>query len=823
MSNSDYWAIVIGVNKYWSEAANLKFAVKDALDITGWLIDEDGGRVPPEQLFLLTDLGDSEHTPDGAALPAEITRSGATLRDLDTAMRTLTENSGGQGERLFFFYTGHGVSKEVQYSYPQESLLLSGFSADNNRETVTVQSIKNYFKALDFPDQFFIFDACRSLIPSKELINRDFEPLNAIPPPSTAIRPTSPIQYTLNAAAPLSAATEPPAKPLSPLIEANSAMTHVLLAGLKGAGDAKIYVAGSPSKYQVVASRLFKYVHKKVESMRIEVGPGVIQSPRYDVYASGSEEPVLAEIALESVDEVSLNVDVVPQDVWSKAAINLRGSDLYEEEMGEPILANPFKFPPSVFPMHYRIRAFAPGYEAKISPREVGEFYSSEDITITFTPNPSVTGLPPWRKVKDDLPAGNLVARSGDPLAPIEIRNAEGSLMAFGQGSVVLPDPQKEFYRIGIALSGNDTTDKIIELEDTDQKIRVGGGLPGDSNFFKKVVRNTNLTFSRNDNSLRLPDFGTIGAGGFSSPLIQAGLSLNGTIWNENLEEIGLSTLNAARERFMVIIADEKLASAEEEATSAGGADAPLSLKLSLAPQNFGDAVPVPLEGKQLIKGIGQFTSDLPEGNYVLSIDDSSGRNLINFPITLLTGRRNLLTVHRRADGRSHVYGFSVASVNGGDLYLDYLQQRRMELLQRFYVSGLVTDTHALAYANGILDSSPFDPLASCLASYTKIQLNKLDELGNLPERLAREYAALPDSHIIYAKYLAAQGDVADAVIAGRYRETLERGIPVFAAGAHDVVQAGKNYGLKDDRLDALEKITGNLSQNAVWTSWSMP
>jgi hypothetical protein len=47
------WAIVIGVDEYWSEGAHLHGAVNDALAMREWLLDPVGGAVPEEQLLLL--------------------------------------------------------------------------------------------------------------------------------------------------------------------------------------------------------------------------------------------------------------------------------------------------------------------------------------------------------------------------------------------------------------------------------------------------------------------------------------------------------------------------------------------------------------------------------------------------------------------------------------------------------------------------------------------------------------------------------------------------------------------------------------------------
>ena len=47
------WAVVIGVDRYWSRQASLHGAVRDALAVRDWLVEPDGGNVPAENVRLL--------------------------------------------------------------------------------------------------------------------------------------------------------------------------------------------------------------------------------------------------------------------------------------------------------------------------------------------------------------------------------------------------------------------------------------------------------------------------------------------------------------------------------------------------------------------------------------------------------------------------------------------------------------------------------------------------------------------------------------------------------------------------------------------------
>ena len=47
------WAIVVGIDRYWSDAASLRGAVRDALRMREWLLDPAGGGVDADKVVLL--------------------------------------------------------------------------------------------------------------------------------------------------------------------------------------------------------------------------------------------------------------------------------------------------------------------------------------------------------------------------------------------------------------------------------------------------------------------------------------------------------------------------------------------------------------------------------------------------------------------------------------------------------------------------------------------------------------------------------------------------------------------------------------------------
>lgn len=58
------WAIVIGIDKYWTPSACLSGAVRDALRMREWLLEADGGGVPPANHLLLLSPKEPDEVPD---------------------------------------------------------------------------------------------------------------------------------------------------------------------------------------------------------------------------------------------------------------------------------------------------------------------------------------------------------------------------------------------------------------------------------------------------------------------------------------------------------------------------------------------------------------------------------------------------------------------------------------------------------------------------------------------------------------------------------------------------------------------------------------
>ena len=93
------FAIVIGIDRYANAAWNLEGAGADAVEFARWALAEGG--VEPENLRLLL----STESP-----PADLQHVEADSAGINDAVLAFQNGAGAGGDRLYFYYAGHGLS-----------------------------------------------------------------------------------------------------------------------------------------------------------------------------------------------------------------------------------------------------------------------------------------------------------------------------------------------------------------------------------------------------------------------------------------------------------------------------------------------------------------------------------------------------------------------------------------------------------------------------------------------------------------------------------------------------------------------------------------
>ena len=413
------WAIVIGIDDYGRQQPTLQAAVYDAEQFAGWLVDRAG--LPEKRVKTLLGRRPKDRARDGSEV----------VPTKDNVLRTISEvmsESGGTGENLYFFFSGHGVT--ARYANREESaLVFPGIDKRHPVQTLAVRSIAEFFETTRFKDQFFFIDACRSPLPTSNAeigawqIPRRREPGQA-PPQQFILYATSPGRTAEDATWP----------------REHSAFSKVLMDGLKGHGPAKAW-SWERSCYEVRWERLARYVKDRMEGKRTDragevkypfqipqdVGIRGVAGRDRDALLSrpraGEVEPVKLKLDLEaeSVQEAVVTV-VDAVGVAVATAVRVRGSQ-------------EFSLPPKT----YAVKVEASDGRIGRVPSPI-ELYDESSREITW-----LDGDEP--ESGERYAPGTLTIQSPDPLAVADVRDETGRVVGVAtqkDGCTASPG----FYRV---------------------------------------------------------------------------------------------------------------------------------------------------------------------------------------------------------------------------------------------------------------------------------------------------------------------------------------------------------------------------------------
>ncbi len=866
------WAIVIGINEYWQPAASLRGAVADALNMVAWLTSQEGGNVPPRNLYLLT-----SPSPPQLDSPPPL---GVNVRnaEYDTLVQTgvnLINKSGGKGEQFFFYFSGHGM---VNNTFGGESsLAFSDFSPTSPHKSVTIASIREYFGNTAFTEQFFFFDACRNRLDWRRPFKVSEFPFPGEEDPARLQKVS---QCVLSATSPLLRAVE---------MNERGAFTEILLEGLAGAGKAKIYDKDA-DEYVVRVDRLFAYVDEEVRKKEILV-TAPPDPPLYQrVYPELKNVPVpptLTRIPIDAVQPVTLQIFIEPDGVWTQTDVTVTVTSEdndYDQEIA-PVKGVPVPLPPVILPKAYTVRAEAYGYRPekrrwpidlyepqtrmlKLNPLEMtGGGGTSSSLGASSGGGGSTRGVGglgdesgseirrgmPIPELAPDRPSAGgrgggifgetrggfrgmrgaaatatLTAKSSDPLAPIEIYDNKGELKAEGLGTVIAENLEPDFYRAQLVTPEGRIAEELVDLSPGEsEEVSLDAPSLPNTGLFKEIVARTNFYKSDEDQTLRFSE----AVGPMATPQLTTVLALAGSVvvrqygWGPNTTQLGLPSFHEltspnAAHGLRVICADE--------ASHIEGADNYLSqVSVHFWKQN-GDAQRRPhTEREQLLRsrefvGIADFASEAEPGAYVLELTVPE-RPPVYFSFAILPERLTLVVLHRRADGSIRILSFCPSTQPPKESALDVATQlRRLELLQRFYIADRVDGRHALRNAIELLHAKWIDPLAGCLGGYTMLKLGQGKELETAVSNMKRLYDQLPDTHVLAAEYhLSHEANDREAEARRAYIAALDRGLPVFAEGLLRLASNIERFSISHTRAEEVKRVFKNRAKNLLWTAWT--
>lgn len=805
----DSWALVIGIDRYELPDANLRGATRDALMMREWLVDPAGGNVQDSNVILLL-------SPREDAEPPGVEARLATQGNILDAIAELIMRSGGGGERLFFFFAGHGVSTFVDAS-EENALVAADFTGIRTQNSVALRTLWEYFETWQFKDQFFFIDACRN-IP----VDFDFR-VGEWTQPRRRDPGVPPVQqFILYATSPglRAAETGPPG-------DERGHFTDALLAGLRGAGAAKAWSQANRS-YDVRWDRLVRYVKADVERRRVEVGGAAggsvfqipQESPKRGV-AGRDPDPVLSRFPARTFPAEKLTINLKPEDVYSVAEI------VISHAWGEPLtikdhiphLPVEFELEPNV----YLVRGTAPNYGVAYYGDPL-ELYSSRAIEVDFVP--LAPGEPPAERAgtpdgtrataaatgsADDSQRGGLVATSSDSLATLEISDAAGQTLRTATGTAELDDIPAGVYRVKLRTPENEVVEQLVELAPGgQQEISVTAPEPSDAGAVNSFVAAAGGRVHA-DNTAELLE----GGSHVAAPRLSTVLGVAGATAISNHASARSLGMHAMPNEFGLQPNSGVSLLLGVDWTDAAHAQDYLSA-VGIRVWRLGEPIPEASQQARPIEKMAfaaEYAQALAPGTYWLALEppDTAAGVVITIPV--FPARVTLATV-QLGGPQPHIFEYAPSA--DPDRSSEPEAVRRLEVMERLLVGGQLRA--AFETARSILESPGIaDPLGTSLAAYIALRAGRLSDADPAIERLVDEYAHLSDVHILRGESDAAAGrpGAVDA-----FSRAVAEGAPIFAEGLTRLLEGLRAYDIEHPRAELVRHIFDRHLTGSMWSAW---
>jgi len=785
-----------------------------------WLLDPVGGGVPKGNLSLL--LAPSEPVPEDLPTYVEATRL-----NIISEVNRLLQRSGAKGERLYFHYSGHGVTNRINYA-DEEVLIPTDFSDVDTGASLGLWSVIRRLQATQFLDQFFSIDACRNIPWEEEFVTGSWPWPGKRDPALPAVQ-----QYVLYATSPGVTAAE-----IGEAGNEQGAFTTALLEGLRGDGKAKAWDSYL-AEYVVRVDRVSEYVITKLNEQQVladsNTARRLIQIPRLGGERGGRPQLILARFSDEEVNRQTLEVYLEPSDAVPVAEVTVE-RDQIPVESRRQLTGLPVSF--ALRPMEYAVRAKAANYESE-QKRWLTELYDPEKVTVKLTvrsePPDGNGGLPgddtsdvSWqdsgrRRGLGTRPAppesSKLVVESSDSLAPLEVTDTTGAILKTGQGRIESTDLGSGYYHVGIRMPEEQYTKKLVELSPGETEvIHLDAPEPPKTRLVEEILEDASAE-TKDDKTLKISEPADIGP--VVSPQLSTIVTLVGGVANLDERELPAHRRRspAGLRGFMSIVGAE----AKSGLYILFGFDSHDSEDahnlLSGAKIRFWvQGEPIPESSEHLLEfssvsGLAEYAQPAAPGPHWVSVELPEQKPIVS-ALMVLPQHLSMLIFDREADGEIRL--FQYLSRLESQVDVDVGKLRQLELIQRFILQGRLGRAYDLIKGSPRLSQT--DPLAECMAGYVLLRLGKLEELGPTVNTIVNSYPELSDGYVLQAEYEAGRRNDDAAVTA--YRTALNRGVPTFAYGLVQLFGAVHKYDIHHPRVDVLTRVFQNRCVWLLGSTW---
>jgi hypothetical protein len=811
------WAIVVGVDRYWSEGANLRGAVRDALAVRDWLLDPNGGNVPATNLQLAL-----SPTPSSPAVDPGFGALDATKANLVIAINNLMVLSGGAGERLYFYFAGHGLTTRVS-NRDESAVLATDFTNINTDQSLALRSVWEFFETTQFQDQFLFVDACRNVPPWGD--GAEFE-LGRWTLPRSRDPGTPPVQqFILYATSPKLMAGEIRATPG----QEHGAFTAALLEGLEGAGAAKAW-SWQRQCYEVRWERLADYVKRRVEAEALKVG-GTPEAPLIQIpqdtgsrgVAGRDRDALLTSFPDRSFPKEKLEIVLEPDSAYPVAEVRVLNplGDIVAQQTGFTGGSAAFELAPGT----YALRAAAP---------KIGEGHATEPIEL-YAP----LGTPPRIQLQplEAPPPPPPAAAPAPAVEAAATRSVDLESVGTGTIPIVAPDP----------LSMVEVKD---ETGNTVQVGRPGDGIRLRPGFYQ--LRHVGADAPPREQEAAEDELGTqpvrvaLMADGTNDPLRLQGVPLSDAAL-ELLQHMGgkpgpgntaqLDGCEPAAWASTATLVAMALGRALNGTTGKAALGLPHPDPPASDRAGGGVAVYVvsetgPIEAGDLEVRIWPSGTEVPEKRARLH---RLTPELVGYVEPVETPGAYWAAVHRKDQGKTMVFALTVVNrrmatvvvqitagirlfqhqpaLAGGDAASpDRL--RHAEYLERLLLAGRLDGARELALELAQVD----DPFIGCLSGYVLLRLGLFKELGELTERTIAAAPTLADAYVLRGEHAAATGSTAGKQA---FAEAIGAGVPMFGEGLTRLLEGLRTHGIDHPRAAIVRYVFQNHMRGSMWASFT--
>jgi hypothetical protein len=779
------WAVVVGIDRYWSEAAHLKGAVRDALAMREWLLDPAGGDVPPDNLQLVLAPG-----PASPELDESLQAIPATKASIIVAINDLIQLSGGKGERLYFYFAGHGLTARVS-NRDESALLATDFTSVNTDNSIALRSLWEFFETTQFDDQFFFVDACRNVPPWGE--GAEFE-LGRWTLPRSRDPGVPPVQqFILYATSPKLKATEVRDRPG----EEHGAFTAALLDGLGGAGAAKAW-SWQRRSYEVRWERLADYVKRRVEQQELKVAEAaegaLLQIPQ-DTGSRGvagrERDAVVTSFPPSAFGKERLEVLLEPDSAYSVADVRVLDAigDVVAGQVGITGTSVVFQVRPGT----YGLRASAP---------EIGSGHLTAPVELYDPlPEPLKISLRPVEEGPEGAePAevdveqpGRIPLEAPDSLSLVEVKDETGHVVDVLRAGAELELPAG-FYRIRHVGPEGASAARSVALEPggAGDPLRLEGKEPSAATL--ELLESMGGKQGPGE-TIELAGLGPA-AWAQTSTLVAAALgsALNG---DPGPASLGLKPLGRAkhgRSGLAVYVVSD----AEELD--------PRSLEVRV----WKAGLPVPASPARL-RPVGPRLLELAvageRGRYWVAVHrEGQGRPMVFAP-TVLADRVAVLVLQITAGIR--IFQYQPPAAGGPAAAPDVL--RHVEYLERMLLSGRLDGARELVSELAATD----DPFVGCLCGYVLLRLGLMDELAEVVERVIETAPQLSDGFVLRGEHAGATGGPAARQA---FAEAAVAGVPLFAEGLTRLLEGLRAHDIQHPGAAIVRYVFQNHMRGSMWS-----